>query len=84
MAIINDNTLNHYFLSPKIDVDYLLITSGYYGTIQTLLNSYNINKIILSGDIYYKRIQLFKQECNLLKIPCHIISEQGAVSIFFN
>lgn len=84
VTIITDNTLKHAYLFPKINTDYLLITKGYYGTIQNLTNSYNFNKIILSGDIYHQRVPLLKNECDSLGIKCHVIREQGALYDFFN
>lgn len=84
VTLITDNKLKHAYLFPKIDTDYLLITKGYYGTIQNLTNSYNFDKIILSGDIYHQRIPLLKNECDSLGIKCHVIREQGALYDFFN
>lgn len=84
VTIITDNKLKHAYLSPKINTDYLLITKGYYGTIQNLTNSYDFNTIILSGDIYHQRIPLLKDECDSLSIKCHVILEQGALYNFFN
>ena len=84
IAIIQDNTLRQAYLSPKIDINYLMITKGYYGNIRDLTNSYNFDSIILSGDIYHKRIPLLKNECDSLGLQCHIISEQGAIFDYFN
>lgn len=84
IAIIQDNKLKNTFLVPKIDINYLIVTKGYYGNIKNLTNSYKFDKIILSGDIYYKRIPLLKNECDSLGIQCHIITEQGAIYDFFN
>ena len=84
ISVIQDNTLKQAYLSPKINIHYLIITKGYYGNIKSLTNSYKFNKIILSGDIYHKRISLLKNECDSLGIQCHTISEQGSIYDFFN
>ncbi|MEG2597886.1 MAG: ComEC/Rec2 family competence protein [Muribaculaceae bacterium] len=66
-------------ISDKIDVDYLVISKGYYGKIVKLLQCYNPAVIVLSGNIYKDRVYDLQKECKELNIPFHTISKEGAL-----
>ena len=83
-SIICNNTLKYNTLSPKINIDYIIITKCFYGGIKDILNSFNPNTIILSGDIYFKKHDILLEECKSLNITCHSIKNDGSVYQFFN
>lgn len=78
IAIITENNLTKVSRTPKINVDILLITKGYYGSIEDVLRNYTPKIIVLSSNIYYKREQLLVNQCNELNIPNYSISASGA------
>ena len=84
VVVIKDNYFRKHRLSQKADVDLLLITKGYYGTISELLHSFSPSRIALAGNIYYKRREILINECNLSAIEYHDIKQDGAIAEFFN
>lgn len=68
-------------ITAKIDIDYLVITKNYYGKIARLLKLYNPNTIVLSGNIFPKRLLELENECRVLNLKYYSISKNGALSI---
>lgn len=84
VCIIKDTSIKSIQITPKIDVDIILVTKGFYGKIYDLIRNYNTKLILLSADIYHKQREKLYQECLNNNVPCHIIEEHGAVYEFFN
>ena len=78
MAIISQNHITKLSRNPRIDIDILFVTKGFYGNIEDLLRCYNPNLIILSSNIYFEREEILINECQALNIPYHSISSHGA------
>lgn len=82
--VVNDNSRRYLKTTPRLKVDILLVTRGYYGSIKELLNSFNPKQIVLSGDIYHQRIDILANECISLHQTCHVMRDKGALFDYFN
>ena len=69
VAIISSNTTHKTVRNPIIDIDYILISGAFYGTIKDIMLNYNPQKIIFSGNIHHLREIELIQECIQLSIP---------------
>ena len=60
-------------------MDYLVITSSYYGHITDLLDTFSPHEIVLSGAIYEDKLLELKKETDTLHITVHFLRTDGAV-----
>lgn len=84
VMVISNNEMRNLTKTPKIDVDILLITRGYYGKIEDLMRSFNPQLIVLSNNLYHTQNEQFSYECETLGINFHKISKNGAIYEYFN
>lgn len=82
IAVAKDKYFRTHKISPKLNVDYLIVTKRYYGTIKELLNNFEPKLVVLSGDIYYDRLADLQSECLELKRSYHSIRTMGAIYEF--
>ena len=82
--IIASNTTHKTVRNPIIDVDYIIISGAFYGSIKDIMLNYNPQKIIFSANIHHLRAYDLIQECNQLSIPYYTISSNGAIYSFYN
>lgn len=79
IAVISETAWRHLRASTPIEVDYLVITSSYYGHITDLLDTFSPHEIVLSGAIYEDKLLELKKETDTLHIPVHFLRTDGAV-----
>lgn len=77
--VLADNACHHTVKSPRIPVDYVIVTKRFYGSISDITRSYSTSTVILSGDIYYDRIPALIAQCKALKLHYHLLSGEGAI-----
>lgn len=81
IAVIASTKWKHSSATKPLSIDYLVITKRYYGDITSLLHTFAPKAVVLSGDIFPKRSDIYVSECKRLGISCHNISTDGAIFI---
>ena len=76
IRIVTSSKDNEYPI--ETPVDYLVITKKYYGKIEKLIDKYNPELIILSGDIYRDRREDIIERLQQLNVSYYDLSSQGA------
>lgn len=71
-------------LETKIKVDILVVTKRFHSTIKKLLEIYEPDTIVLSGDIYDTEHETLENECIQLNINYYSIKKQGAYIVSNN
>lgn len=84
IAVICNNHTKHISMSPRINIDKLIVTNKYFGGIDELLRSFDPKLIVLSGNIYYKKHDELVNECIRRGIKYHSLMNDGAISNYFN
>lgn len=72
---IDDNTWRYTHTSEKIHAHYAVITEQYNGSIASLLQTFQIDTVILPASLFPERATRLQQECNKKNIDCHNIRE---------
>ena len=67
--------------SSREKFDALLVTKQFHSTIAKALELYDVNTVILSGDIYDDNLPALEKECQEQEIPYHSIKSSGAYVI---
>lgn len=82
-AIISSTKVRHLCASPRISIDYLVVTSRYYGNLSDLMRTFAPKMIIVSGAIHDERLRKLLGERDSLApdIRLHVLSTDGAVMI---
>ncbi len=81
IAAISETAWRHLRAIPPIEIDYMVITSSYYGRITDLLDTFSPRKIVLSGAIYEDKMLELKKETDTLGIPVKFLRTDGAVFV---
>lgn len=84
VMVISNNEMRNLTKTPKIDVDILLITRGYYGKIEDLMRSFNPQLIVLCNNLYHTQNEQLSRECRALGINYHEMNVNGAIYEYFN
>lgn len=79
IAVAANTALRHLHANYPIKIDYLVITTSYYGHITDLLDTFEPEMIVLSGGIYDDTEARFIQEADTLAIPVHNLHTDGAI-----
>jgi len=67
--------------SSDVKFDVLLVTKQYHSNIARALELYDVNSVVLSGDIYNDNVPALERECSDLKVPFYSIKSKGAYMI---
>lgn len=78
MLWVDDNSWRYCSSDSCMSIDYAFITEQYTGHIAPLLNTFDIDSIILSATIFKDRGTQLQNECQQLAIGCYNIATDGA------
>lgn len=65
----------------KMQLDEIIVTKRYHGTVAKLRELYNFNQLIISGAIQPATLESLLQECDSLGINYHALAHGGAIEI---
>ena len=81
MAIISKSDWKHISAKNKINVDYLIVTKKYYGTVSQLMNTFKPKITLLSGDIFSDRLNALEKECRDSSYNYRNLSTEGGIML---
>jgi competence protein ComEC len=81
VAFIADDSLRHCFSPTSFHVDYLYIARGYKGTMSNLYCLFRPHAVVFDGSLGQWRIEKYCHESDSLRLPYHILSQQGALLV---
>jgi competence protein ComEC len=76
--LILDEALPFASASPKQKIDLLVLSKNPKLYINSLLNTFIIQQIVIDGSVPAWKAALWKKDCDSLKISCYNVSEEGA------
>lgn len=79
--LIIDQNITQYQLTDLPDPDYLIISKNPKLNFRSLSARMRIGQIIFDGSVPQWKLKQWKQECELLNIPCYDVTEKGAFVI---
>ena len=74
-------SLNRNYNHAPLSVDYLIISSDFYGSLKLALKYYTPKLIVLGGDIYPDRLDELKSQCAAAGVPFYSVGESGTIEL---
>ena len=65
----------------RLELDDIIVTKRYHGTVSKLKELYQFNHLIISGAQQADAVAAFKRECDSLGVKTHALDRQGAVVV---
>ncbi|HVK98027.1 MAG TPA: ComEC/Rec2 family competence protein, partial [Flavisolibacter sp.] len=81
--MIIDSTIRISHQENKPTLDVLILSKNPKIYISNLLKSFSINQIVIDGSVPSWKRNLWKKDCDSLKIPCYDVVEKGAFVMNF-
>jgi competence protein ComEC len=77
------NTKRYQVTDDHQVIDIAVFSDNTNTTISEIIKTFRIRKIVIAGSVKGWRSALWKNECDSLKIPYHVVSEKGAFVMNF-
>ena len=78
IGIVGDKRWAYKASRHPLNIDYLVITRGYYGKIVYLTGLFNIKQVVVDGSVYANVSEKVMKECKGLGIKCINLNLNGA------
>ena len=82
--MIVEKNLYKISLRRKIDVDVMILSRAVNFSVQDLHDQFNCKQLVVDASNPFWKALKWKAECDVLNIPCHVVSEKGAFVMSMN
>ncbi|MBE6287085.1 MAG: ComEC family competence protein [Mediterranea massiliensis] len=80
IALLADDSWWGKYADEKLTIDFLYVSKGYYGTLKEATSLFTIRKVVLDSSLPQYLSRQWVDECNILSVPCVLLSETGCFS----
>lgn len=81
ILLLNDFHWVNQRLKERMNIDYVWICRGFYGSLSSTLTSFSVRMVVLDASLSEKYRDNYRQECLRLHIPFHDMAENGAYKV---
>ena len=81
IAMVSATRWKYFTAKSPVNVDYMVITRSYYGTIGQLLSIFNPRTVVIAGDVSPESLSKYTSELDSLDVQFHSISLHGAILV---
>lgn len=81
VCVVSDNRWRNKTASLPLEIDYLYISRGYWGTLAELQNLFRVKKVVLNKSLGRYRLNKLQDECRELGLECVSLGEDGALLV---
>ena len=81
VCLLSDGRWQGMKAESPLQVDYLLVCRGYWGSISELTSLFQIGKVVLHPSLSRRRQGELAAECQQLGLPFHVLARQGTLHV---